>query len=460
MSIPGSLKQPSSGIEPPAATGPRLAMSDTKPPVLTFAENELDDATRKSLDDAVLNLRGGPTAVDMAGALLMVIIDKSNGSLDARRAPINAAGELLNQHEELPGMLQAAWRKRSFRDIRNLGMSVTVLSESLSQPAIYLQKFFALCLQRHPDVANEVCHSPFLRLRSAIGNDFQVVMSAWNRPCTGCHHRLLLRNINKMKRGKPYSNTVTIIQSSCSGKSRLVREQPNLVFTLPFNLRFGAESKQLAHPPPDRNIRAYILAEGFTLPESQVRCLRLLAHVFSVVSSSLNGMIGVLTWRRATIVRECMISPPMVARRRARRSTHGQSAEKRGGAATVQAAVQEAKSQLEGLLKRIDDNDVAPADGKSNNVKLMFYFDEAHVLATRPALDNADGKLGSRRAIAPPPPNISSIPVGICAQYRGSMEGACSAFGKGSQIVGRVSNFPSTQRRWPLRPKKTRWARR
>ncbi|KAH7925110.1 hypothetical protein BV22DRAFT_1129298 [Leucogyrophana mollusca] len=416
MSIPGSLKRPSSDIEPPAATRPRLAMSDTKFSNLAFAENELDDATHKSLDDAVLSESGEPSNMIVAAPLLLDIIEKSNGTLDTRHASLRAVRELLNQHEELLGMLQAAWRKRSFRDIRNLGMSVTgVLSESLSQPVIFLQKFFVLCLQRHPDVA--VCHSwtptpkngvfrsPFLSLPSVIDNDSQVVMSAWNRPYTGDHHHLLLRNINKMQRGKPYSNTVAIIQSSGSGKSRLVREQSSLVFTLPFNLRFDAESKQLAYPPPDRTIRDYILAETLTLPESQVRCLRLLAHVFSVVSSSLNEMIELLKekqhkrtslaedWRaymeagnNRTRMYDLVVNDCKNLEEKCLRT------EKRGEPATVQAAVQEAKSQLEALLKRIDDNDVTPADGKSNNVKLMFYFDEAHVLATRPVLDNADGK--------------------------------------------------------------------
>ncbi|KAH7918081.1 hypothetical protein BV22DRAFT_1134873 [Leucogyrophana mollusca] len=349
--------------------------------VLPTRDRPYDEATHKSLDDAVLGLRDEPTTVNMARYLLMVIVDKSDGTLDARHAFLNAADELLNQHEELIGMLQAAWRKRSFKDIRNLGMSVTVSSESLSQSAIFLQKFFVLCLQRHPDVAachswtltpkNEVSRSPFLTLHSAIDNDSQVVMSAWNRPYTGDRHRLLLRNINEMKRGKPYSNTVTIIQSSCSGKSRLVREQSNLVFTLPFNLRFGAESKQLAHPPPDRNIRAYIPAEGFTLPESQVRYWRAYMEAGNNRTRMYDLAVNGCTQEN---------------------SEKYPWTEKRGESATVPAAVQEAKSQLEGLLKRIDDNDVAPADGKSNNVKLMFYFDEAHILATRPALDNADGK--------------------------------------------------------------------
>jgi hypothetical protein len=36
---------------------------------------------------------------------------------------------------------------------------------------------------------------------------------------------------------KPYSNQIAIVQSSGTGKSRMVHEQASLVFTIPFNLR-------------------------------------------------------------------------------------------------------------------------------------------------------------------------------------------------------------------------------
>ncbi|KAH7917774.1 hypothetical protein BV22DRAFT_1135131 [Leucogyrophana mollusca] len=352
-------------------------MSDTKPSILTFAENQLDDATHKSLDDAVLSEVDEPTTKSKACWLLMIIVDKSNGTLDPRYTTgVAAARELLNQHEELLGMLQAAWHKRSFKDIRNL--------EILRPP---------------PPAPPRRRGVPLL-----YDTQERVVMGAWNRPYSGHHHHLLLRNINNMKRGKLYSNTVAIIQSSGSGKSRLVREQSNLVFTLPFNLRPDADSKQLAYPPPDRRIRAYILAETLSLPESQVRCLRLLAHLFSVVSSNLSELIEQLKEKqhKCTSLAEDWHAYMELGDNRTRMynlavnncnsSENYSCTENRGEPSTVQAAVQEAKSQLEGLLKRIDDNDVARADGKLDNVKLMLYFDEAHVLATRAVFGNADRK--------------------------------------------------------------------
>lgn len=51
-------------------------------------------------------------------------------------------------------------------------------------------------------------------------------------------------NINRMKRTKVYTNYVPIVQSSGTGKSRMVHEAARLVFTIPFNLRADSETKR------------------------------------------------------------------------------------------------------------------------------------------------------------------------------------------------------------------------
>jgi hypothetical protein len=60
----------------------------------------------------------------------------------------------------------------------------------------------------------------------------------------------LFANINRIPRTqKAYSNQIAIVQSSGTGKSRMVHEQANLVFTIPFNLRESGDSKG-AYPCP------------------------------------------------------------------------------------------------------------------------------------------------------------------------------------------------------------------
>jgi hypothetical protein len=78
----------------------------------------------------------------------------------------------------------------------------------------------------------------FKLLFSLANPIFEALQSAWRDTYFGDNHRLLFSNINAIPRTeKPYSNQITIVQSSGTGKSRMVHEQANLVFTIPFNLR-------------------------------------------------------------------------------------------------------------------------------------------------------------------------------------------------------------------------------
>jgi hypothetical protein len=76
---------------------------------------------------------------------------------------------------------------------------------------------------------------PFFRIANPI---LEALESAWCSSYSGNNHQLLFDNINAIPRTeKPYSNQIAIVQSSGTGKSRMVHEQANLVFTIPFNLR-------------------------------------------------------------------------------------------------------------------------------------------------------------------------------------------------------------------------------
>lgn len=93
--------------------------------------------------------------------------------------------------------------------------------------------------------------------------------------------------VNNMKQKKwaenqnndDYSNTVAMVQSSGTGKSRMADETARFVFTFPFNLRSDQESESefrcryqnspsltktvllaMAYPPPDPTVRDYMLA--------------------------------------------------------------------------------------------------------------------------------------------------------------------------------------------------------
>jgi hypothetical protein len=73
---------------------------------------------------------------------------------------------------------------------------------------------------------------------------FEALRSAWRDEYSGNYHELLFNNINRIPRTEmPYSNQISIVQSSGTGKSRMVHEQANLVFTIPFNLRERDDDK-------------------------------------------------------------------------------------------------------------------------------------------------------------------------------------------------------------------------
>ena len=63
------------------------------------------------------------------------------------------------------------------------------------------------------------------------------LQSAWNVEYKGHAHELLAESINQLELKGPYSNQISIIQSSGTGKSRMVHEQARLVCTIPLNLR-------------------------------------------------------------------------------------------------------------------------------------------------------------------------------------------------------------------------------
>ena len=80
------------------------------------------------------------------------------------------------------------------------------------------------------------------------------VQEAWTAPFIGNHHHVIAGFLRDMYRRSLSPNTdaadqkylahTTIIQSSGSGKSRLVDEIAKTIFTIPFNIRDKSEDKR------------------------------------------------------------------------------------------------------------------------------------------------------------------------------------------------------------------------
>jgi hypothetical protein len=80
------------------------------------------------------------------------------------------------------------------------------------------------------------------------------IIPAWSTPFVGESHELLYNILHSMhdRRDKDgadhhYLNQVSLIQSSGSGKSRLIEKVAERVFTIPFCLRPDAETEGTSH---------------------------------------------------------------------------------------------------------------------------------------------------------------------------------------------------------------------
>ncbi|KAF8240148.1 hypothetical protein L208DRAFT_852307 [Tricholoma matsutake] len=122
------------------------------------------------------------------------------------------AEDLLTRQPSINAVLQKAWKEGSFKEVRQLAILWPVVREASIRRRL---------------LPNEDVELTNKALRSA-----------WRDSYLGNNHQLLFANINAIPRTeKAYSYQIAIVQSSGTGKSRMVHEQANLVFTIPFNLR-------------------------------------------------------------------------------------------------------------------------------------------------------------------------------------------------------------------------------
>ncbi|KAI1787021.1 hypothetical protein LXA43DRAFT_1098697 [Ganoderma leucocontextum] len=94
----------------------------------------------------------------------------------------------------------------------------------------------------------------------------KAVVQGWNTPFIGTAHMALARNIQEMFKkaiddspDRKHMTHASIIQSSGSGKSRLVDKVAETIFTIPFNIRDQRDAAIGAWPPADNEIRRLLV---------------------------------------------------------------------------------------------------------------------------------------------------------------------------------------------------------
>jgi hypothetical protein len=86
---------------------------------LKSVPNTLSDEAHAAMDEAVVKAIKKPPPED--SLLLMAIVAHSEGLLDPKYKDIDNATAFVEENQQLVEMLEVAWQKRQFRDIRNLG---------------------------------------------------------------------------------------------------------------------------------------------------------------------------------------------------------------------------------------------------------------------------------------------------------------------------------------------------
>ncbi|KAF8329150.1 uncharacterized protein EI90DRAFT_3155509 [Cantharellus anzutake] len=91
------------------------------------------------------------------------------------------------------------------------------------------------------------------------------LQSAFHEPYRGEAHKLLIEVLNEYWESsagiepseRPYNWSLSVIQSSGMGKSRMANEAALSVFTIPINIREELSPSLKTYPPPDRRFREY-----------------------------------------------------------------------------------------------------------------------------------------------------------------------------------------------------------
>ncbi|KAI6042391.1 hypothetical protein EDC04DRAFT_1000431 [Pisolithus marmoratus] len=226
---------------------------------LSFIPNTLDDATHEALDrkvnDDVLPCIGEkPWSLGEYLLLLITIVEFSNGTLDPRYASSRASQALMMSHPELDEMLHAALDRKSYRDIRNLDI-----------------------LQAPRQLTTESSYHFY----------YMAFISPYRGQAVDAFCEYLENNNNKFAReydrAKYYGKFCSIVQSSGTGKSRLLLElRTKGVVVLYMNLPPSADKTDF--PPRDVLPAEILTANLGSKADYSARCCAFFVAVFTMIN--------------------------------------------------------------------------------------------------------------------------------------------------------------------------------
>ncbi|KAF8684561.1 hypothetical protein RHS04_01240 [Rhizoctonia solani] len=181
-----------------------------------------------------------------------------------------------------------------------------------------------------------------------------------------------------------YNWSISVIQSSGMGKSRMVEEAGNTVFTIPINIREQMPENKKAYPPPDICVRTYFEARRNESDEKQrIDYMLFLCKLFDkaqeLVKEHCSGLTGpdlARSW--ATYLREGQKDEAVGSNRRQFYDNVVESANKASQDNNRHPFELERlmKSSCDKLLSTL----MSSQPDKSGDNVCFVYFDEAHLL--------------------------------------------------------------------------------
>ncbi|KAH7909760.1 hypothetical protein BJ138DRAFT_1154518 [Hygrophoropsis aurantiaca] len=233
------LSPPNSQGNPPT----RAKLEDTCQSLseLFTIQDSTDPAKHEAMDSAIINeikLMSNGDIFDPSQnslpliLLLTVIVKHSESQLNVEYSENISAMGLLGSYPALKQELLKAWQAQSFKSIRCL----EILQPSKVKPI-----------------------SPEKELDIAVMTQSRATELSWQRDFTGDAHESLWCFIahhfeKTIKDDKCYARYTAIVQSSGTGKSRVVDQMSKAHFVIPMNLRDG----YYGYPPPDEQVQKYL----------------------------------------------------------------------------------------------------------------------------------------------------------------------------------------------------------
>ncbi|KAG9083329.1 hypothetical protein FRC06_004589, partial [Ceratobasidium sp. 370] len=237
----------------------------------------------------------------------------------------------------------------------------------------------------------EVIESARTSAQGPSGSNYGL-QAAFESPYLGNMAKLFIDTVNRERRSypnlaaahQPYNWSIPVIQSSGMGKSRMVEEVANTLFTIPINIGGNLPRGKKTYPPPDVEVRQYFeTRKNKSDEEQQVEYAILLRVLFDeackLVKRHWQGLTGeALALQFAEYFKEGRTEKKVGDKRENFFKAVVKEAERRRGGPDKNKTLDNLGTSLLRSARKLVDV-VHPNRPVTTNACLV-YFDEAHAL--------------------------------------------------------------------------------